>query len=321
MNTRLFAAIALAAVIAASWVASCVIYRAAEWRERVSPLEIRQFDRLTLVAVGTGGGYENPERLGPCSAIGWGEHVVLVDAGRAVAEALRTAKIRVHQPALVLLTNLLPENTLGLDDLLYTGWLRGREAPLQVIGPSGTRALVESLLAAREAGAEALGATLHLAAEGERAAIEEIGDGWAQEIDGLRIGAGALEGGPLPALAYRFEAGGRSLVVSGTGWAPEALVAFASGAHMLVHEGVFIPPTEDLEEAGVLADPQRLESEAAIHTSLLDVGGLASRAGVESLVLVRLRPPPFFRLQVSAMVGKSYSGRVEIPDDGDEMLP
>ena len=36
------------------------------------------------------------------------------------------------------LSSLLPENTVGLDDLLLTGWLDGREAPLRVVGPAGT---------------------------------------------------------------------------------------------------------------------------------------------------------------------------------------
>ena len=39
-----------------------------------------------------------------------------------------------------------------------------------------------------------------------------------------------LAGGPLPALAYRAEWRGRSAVISGNGWAEDALVDFAQGA-------------------------------------------------------------------------------------------
>ena len=61
--------------------------------------------------------------------------------------------------------------------------------------------------------------------------------------------------------------------------------------------------------------------ERVLHTSIMDVGDLASHAGVATLVLVRLRPPPFFRLQLTSLVSDSYSGSVVIPDDGDELVP
>ena len=42
-----------------------------------------------------------------------------MDAGRGVAEGLRLSKIPVSQPGTVLLTNLMPTNTQGLDDLIF----------------------------------------------------------------------------------------------------------------------------------------------------------------------------------------------------------
>ena len=156
MNTaRLALYVVLFLVLASSWGFSCVLWRAAELNARVGPLETRHFDSLTLVMVGTGGAYEDPERRGPATAIGFGEHILLVDAGRGVADGLRAAAIPVAQPEAVLLTNLMPENTMGLDDLLFTGWLRDRETPLRIYGPAGTVAFVSSLEAAYRGAAEA----------------------------------------------------------------------------------------------------------------------------------------------------------------------
>jgi len=262
MNLKLFGLFLALCLIAAGIAGSCVLWRAAEIGELVRPLEHRAFPRLTVVTVGTGGSYENPERRGPCTAIGWGHRIFLVDAGRGVAEGLRLSKIPVSQPATVLLTNLMPQNTQGLDDLIFTGWLAN-----------------------------------------------------------LTISAGALPGGSLPALAYRFKGLHRSVVVSGTGWAPDALVEFAMGADMLVHEAVYIPTPEDIENAGVIADPKRLRLEAALHTSLLDVGELAGRARVKTLVLVRMRPPPFFDLQLKHLIDDHFDGTISFPEDGDELTP
>ena len=87
MNLRLVLIFGLMAVIAIAWSASFVVLRAAELGALVAPLEDRHFPSLTVVAVGTGSDYENPERLGPSTALAWGSNIVLIDAGREVVGA------------------------------------------------------------------------------------------------------------------------------------------------------------------------------------------------------------------------------------------
>ncbi len=321
LSARILALALALTVVGVGWVATCVVWRAAEVGELVAPLESRSFPQLTLVAVGTGGAYENPERLGPSTGIGWQDSIVLVDVGRAIAEALRLAKIPVHQPNRIFLTSLMPENTLGLDDLLFTGWRSSRDTHLQVIGPVGTESFVLGLLRAYRTGGDALGSGLGLPPAGRSIEVEEAGDGWSAEWNGLRATARELPGGPTAALAWRFDAGGKSIVVGGTGWGTPWLVELARGADMLVHEAVYVPPPEDIEAAGVIADPERLRSEAAMHTSILEVGDLAQRAGVATLVLTRMRPPPFYDIQVTGIARQSFEGAIVIPEDGDELLP
>jgi len=322
MNLRLFLLGFIITALLASWAGSCLLYEAAELGQQVAPIEARVFAPLEIVTVGTGTAYENPARRGPSIAIGSGERVVLVDAGRAVCDALRLSAIPAEQPDTVYLTNLLPVNTVGLDDLIFVGWLRGREAPLRVVGPIGTRALVDQLTAAHASGRQALGASLELVPEGAQVEVEEIGGGWVKERDGLTIRAGELTGGPLPALAYRFEGGGRAAVISGTGWAHDDLVELARGADILVHESVFIPTGAEAVDAGLSEeDIPRLEREAALHTSLREVGKLATRARVSLLVLVRLQPPPFFEMQTTGPVKEHYDGAIVIPDDGETVFP
>ena len=114
---------------------------------------------------------------------------------------------------------------------------------------------------------------------------------------------------------------GKSIVVGGTGWGTSILVELAQDADVLVHEAVYVPPPEDIEAAGVIADPDRLRNEAALHTSILEVGDLAEQARVGTLVLTRMRPPPFYDIQVSGVVRQSFGGRIVIPEDGDELTP
>jgi ribonuclease Z len=306
-NFRLVGVVVGLVVVIACWAATCAAWRFDRVAEGVRPLEARAFPELTLLTLGTGGAYENPSRRGPASAVALGSRVLLVDAGRGVAESLRAAKLPVAQPETLLLTNLLAENTVGLDDLLLTGWLEGRARPLRVIGPPGTRALVEGVAAAQAGAVAALASSLGLAPEGAAASAIEIPDGWSEAIEALSVRAAALPGGPI--------------VISGTGWGPEALTALARGANLLVHEAAFLPTHEIARELGIEAQADRLQREAAIHTALDAVGRLAARAGVGALVLVRLRPPPVYDLQITSLVDDSFDGRILIPSDGDEITP
>lgn len=322
MDGKLFFLGLVLAILVLAWLAAGVLWRAAEMSEIVAPIDLATYPELSVVTVGTGNEYENPERRGPSTAIGFGETVVLVDAGRGVAEGLRAARIPLDQPRVVLLTNLLPLNTTGLDDLLLTGWLTPRKAPLRVIGPPGTRALVEGLASAHAIGRDALGAGLGLPSEGGRLEFEEVSDGYSTEIAGLRIEARELPGGPLPTLAWRFTDGEVRVVVSGSGWGHETLASFAGGADVLVHEAAYLPTLAELEGTGAeVPHPERIEKEARLHTSIEEVGDIATDAQVDRLILVRLRPPPFFDLQVERIVANDYSGRIVVADDGEQVFP
>jgi len=307
-------------IAALSWALTCSAWRYQKLVAEVAPLDAREFERLTLITLGTGGAYENPDRLGPSTAVGLGSRVMLVDAGRAVAEALRAAGLPVSQPDAVLLTGLLPENTVGLDDLLFGGWLDERSQALRLVGPPGTRELAEALMAGHRHGIAA-GTALGLEAAGAGFEVTEIGGGWSESLGDLELRAAALPGGPVEALAYRFEWRDRSAVVGGPGWAPDALLDLARGADLLIHEAVFIPTPELAAQTQLQVEPERLRREAALHTSIDQVASLAQRAGIERLVLVRLRPPPVYDFQITSLVNDRFEGRIAIAKDGDEFTP
>lgn len=308
----------MAMIAIIGWVVTVASWHLKQVSDGVRTPEDRSFERLQVLAIGTGGAYENPDRLGPCVGIGFGETVLLVDAGRAVTEALRSAQIPVSQPHSIYLTSLVGESVVGLDDLLLTGWLMPRREPLRIVGPPGTIALVRGIeqahAAARSAGVREMG----LPEAGARFEAIEAADGFVEEIAGIRVRAAELGGGPLPALAWRFEAANHSAVVGGVGWGEDALVALAKGADVLVQEAVHGASIQAAIDAGV-DDAERLKLEAALHTDTAHVGVIAQRAGVRTLVLVRLRPPPIFDFQYARLVRESFQGNVVIADDGEEI--
>lgn len=318
---RIASLFVIAAIAAMAWVLTCGAWRLEQEVDRVGPLDPRDYARLTVITVGTGDRHENPARRGPATAIGLGERVVLVDAGRGLADALRLARIPVQQPDTVYLTSLLPENVVGLDDFLLVGWINGREAPLRVVGPRGTRALTDALITAHRAGFEARAGGMGIRSATPSVEVAEVSDGWSEQIGDLQVSAGELPGGPIDALAYRFEARDRSAVIAGTGWAEAALIAFAQGANLLVHEAVYIPSPEIAKQMEFDEEPELLLRAAREHTAIDAVGALARKAGVETLVLVRMRPPPVYDLQITSVVDDDFDGRIAIAEDGDEFIP
>jgi ribonuclease Z len=287
----------------------------------VADLEPRSFETLTVITVGTGGTFENQWRRGPSTAVAKGDEVLLVDAGRGIAGALRAAEIPVHQPNTVLLTSLIPENTVGLDDLILTGWIAPRTEPLRVMGPPGTRAALEALLRAHSSGIEATATEWGAHRENAEVQIVELEDGAEFEVAELTVRVANLSGGGFPALAYRIEADNRSVVLASVGFAPESLVGLASGADLLVHEAVYGASLAAALEGLEAERAEVLRREAEIHPRLETIGELAREMGVKTLVLTRLRPPPVYDFQYESIVREDFGGRVVIADDGDEITP
>jgi ribonuclease Z len=318
---RLFGLALVLAVAAFGWVLTCAAWRFDRVAAGVLPLDPRDFPRLSVVTLGTAGAHPDPNRRGPTIAVALRQDIVLVDVGRGVAEALRAAKIPAAQPGTILLTSLMPENLVGLDDLLAAAWLEGRSEPLRLYGPPGCAALARSLEAGVRPGSQALREAVALPGALPALEVVEVGDGTSLQREELSLRAGALPGGPVPALAWRFEWRGRSAVVSSAAWAPDELVELARGAQLLVHEAAFLPTPEEARAMGLTDDPERLRRDAALHTGLEAVGSLARRAGTDTLVLVRLRPPPVYHLQVTSVVDDTFDGRVIVAEDGDELTP
>ena len=317
-NLRLIGFAIAFAVAAGSWALTCAAWQFDKVAAGVVPLDPREFARMTVVALGTAGAWEDPNRRGPAIAVAHGKDVVLVDAGRGVAEALRAAKIPLSQPSVVLLTSTLPENVVGLDDLLATAELAGRKEPLRIHGPEGTAEIVRAALSVADPGMRARREALGLAGEPPGFEIAPPG---VFELGEMAVQPRNLPPGPVASLAWRFEWRGRVAVVSSAGWAPDALVEHVKGAHLWVHEAVMLPPPEQAKELGIDEDPEMLRRQAALHTDVTQVGTLAQRAGVETLVLVRLRPPPVYDLQITSLVDDSFAGRIVLPEDGDEITP
>jgi ribonuclease Z len=116
----------------------------------------------------------------------------------------------------------------------------------------------------------------------------------------------------VPAVAYRVATADGAVVISGdTAVCPE-VEALAAGADVLVHEAL----RRSAVTPGMLSDPEAI---AAYHADTIELGAMAARAEVRTLVLTHLIPPPRTGADVAGFEADvrrgGFPGQVVVADD------
>src|ERR1700728_452903 len=101
-----------------------------------------------VTLLGTGSPLPAADLAGPATLVQAGPAVRLVDCGRAVVMRLAAAGVFPVGLSAVLLTHLHSDHITDLNDVVTTHWIMtAGPVPLPVIGPPGTRRVVDAVLA------------------------------------------------------------------------------------------------------------------------------------------------------------------------------
>ena len=178
-------------------------------------------------------------------------------------------------------THLHSDHTLGLADLILSPWVLERDAPLDLYGPRGLRAMATHLVAAyaddlrvRETGGE----PKHRY-NPRVVAVHEIVPGIVYRDERVTVTAFAVKHGTWPqAFGYRFQTPDRTIVISGDTGPDSHLEDQCRRCDVLVHE-VYA-------EAGFARRPAEWQAyHARYHTSSRELAAIAARARPGLLVL------------------------------------
>lgn len=242
--------------------------------------------KVEVILLGTGFPRPDAEHAGPSTAVVVGEKLFVVDAGRGVVMRLAATGIPLKGLRAVLLTHLHSDHTAGLPDLFNTSWIFGRSAPLELYGPRGTKDLSDGLL-------RFFRQDIHIRRDltemhpgtGATIRTHTVREGVIYDDSDVRITAFAVDHRPVePAFGYRFDAGGKSIVISGDTRPNENLIRHARDADILVHEAYLPEHFNRVDTPEVAARLKRY------HTSAEEAGQVAQQAGVKLLVLTHLIP-------------------------------
>jgi ribonuclease Z len=270
---------------------------------------------LQVTLLGTGNPRPNLERFGPSILVEAGGQRLLVDAGRGAAQRLfeigqRPSLIGVDA---VFLTHLHSDHTVGLPDLWLTGWLFGRARPLPLLGPAGTSAMAQHLTQAYAWDIASRSKDERLPADGVRFDAREIAPGPVWDRDGVRVTAFAVDHGEVaaPAVGYRVDVDGRSVVLSGDMRYDERLVEAARGADVVVLE-VMSP---EVEARRGQVDPAAMASVLRRHVSPDQAGTLFTKIKPRLAVYSHIVPSPATAEDLIGPTRKTYAGPLAVGYD------
>jgi ribonuclease Z len=290
-------------------------------------------DGLHVGLCGAGSPMPDPTRAGPCTVVLAGRRLFVVDAGAGGTKNLSLMNLPPAQVEAIFLTHFHSDHIDGLGELMLQRWAGGaRAAPPPVYGPTGVDQVVDGFMAAY-----ALDRGYRIAHHGPQV-VPPAGFGGvphpfapgAQDtvlIDdgGLKVTAFPVRHDPAhPAVGYRFDYKGRSVVISGDTAPSPRLEAAARGADVLVHEGL-APNLVAVQRKAALAGGKPnlaaiMHDILSYHSTPEAAAAIAQRDHVRYLLFTHIIPPLPVRALEGPWLGRArdiYDGPVRVGHDGD----
>jgi ribonuclease Z len=240
------------------------------------------------------------DRAQACIAVVTAEHFFLFDVGARSPVRMAQARLPMARINGVFLTHFHSDHIAALPDVNLASWVQGRAAPLDVYGGPGVERVVDGFNAAY--GLDRGYRTAHHGAArlppelgAMRAnAFEPGGVVWQDEL--LTVTSFAVEHPPIePAVGYRVDYQGRSVVISGDTNAADGLFAAARGADLLLHDALSRTVLDPMIEAATdlgLPVAEIMTDVIDYHADVTSLPARAAEAGIKRLALYHLVPAP-----------------------------
>ncbi len=291
-------------------------------------------DGLHVGLCGAGSPLPDPKRSGPCTAVIAGRRLFIVDVGSGASRVLSRMRIPQGEIEAVLLTHLHSDHIDGLGALLLQRWANGGHAsPLPILGPEGVERVVDGFNAAYQPSHR-----YRVAHHGEEVVPASGAGGVARPFPAPAAGVGEVlidDGGlkvtafrvphePVdPAVGYRFDYKGRSVLLSGDTSQSANVERFAAGVDLLVHDALAAHLvallTDGAEAAGRENLAQITRDILEYHATPVQAAEVARAAGARHLLFSHIVPPlPITALEDAFLEGVAevYDGPVTLGRDG-----
>jgi ribonuclease Z len=258
-------------------------------------------DSLSAVVCGSRSPIPSPGRAQTCILVNAGGNYYVVDIGDGSAANLNNWRIDANKIRATLLTHLHSDHISDLADLHLMTWINSSHTkPLDVYGPEGVELVTQGFEDAYQ-----LDYQYRHEHHGDEVAPINIAGFNPRPIDlsnpviidenGLKVTAFRVPHDPVePALGYRFDYKGRSIVISGDTSYSENLIKNAKDADVLFHEAQANHQLDIMKEAlaGNKGLVKVLDDIVTYHTTPIEAAQAANLANVDHLMFYHLTPAP-----------------------------
>nr|WP_245215055.1 MBL fold metallo-hydrolase [Pararoseomonas indoligenes] len=276
---------------------------------------------MVVTLLGTGTPNPSAERFGPAALVQAGGLNLLFDAGRGCPVRLAQCGVPLGQVSAVFLTHFHSDHVNGLADVWMSSYVPpawgGRRTPMRLFGPPGTERMAHHL---REAFADDIRIRMADERVPEAATRIEARDfpasgGVILDEAGVRVTAFEVDHGQhiRPAVGFRIDHGGRSVLLSGDTKPHPNVVRYGAGVDLLVHEVCGLPPG--------LADHSISRAIADHHTSPEQAAEIfsATRPRLAAFThIVQIRAPgtpPVSLAEIEQRTRAGYDGQLVLGED------
>jgi ribonuclease BN (tRNA processing enzyme) len=271
--------------------------------------------KFSVMIIGSGAPVYNPERAGPSAMVRVGNLNLLVDMGNGTQARLVEAGIRPGQLNALFFTHHHLDHNEEFAPIFIGVLLGGR--PFLIAGPENTRAYVEAIasLYDQDIVYRLARRNRNIDEVKDNYKIKELKGGEKFDYKGIKISTIKVKH-TIYTIAFRFDMGGKSIVISGDVAYSPSLSELAKDADVLVMDsgGVAKKGKQRRRPPG---GGKRIRA----HSNMDEVGRMAKDANVKKLVLTHLTPGEVDEVATKKALSKHFKGDIIFGHDLLEVTP
>ncbi len=266
----------------------------------MAPVPEAPVDGIRVFVCGSAAPLPTEGRAQACLAVLTPSHFFIVDAGSGSANTISLGALPGERLDGLLLTHFHSDHIAEIPTVNLTSWVMGRQGPLKLYGPPGVRRIADGFNEAfaldREYRVTHHGADFMPIEFGRLEAIERPVES-SLEFGDLTVTSFKVNHAPIePAVGYRIDYKGRSVVITGDTVVTDRLRAVVDDADLLFSDAMSLPIVKTLEGAAEASGQDRLAKILYdiqdYHASVADVAELTRTTGVGMTALYHLVPGP-----------------------------